>query len=121
MHHFSLEVASKKEIDARIDYCQEEGIEIFWSPSVHSATHLEGDGYFGEHRGFFISDPSGNHIQILCDMAEINPESNGIEEKWFRDRLERDGYARDKVDPPPPWKADSNILDDSLESWCIAL
>ena len=111
MHHFSLRVGSKAELDAWADYCRAEGVEMFWETAVHSAAHPEGDGFFGEHRGFFISDPSGNHIQILCDMAEIDPETNRVDEGWFRDRLERDGIARNAADPPPAWVPDSGYME----------
>jgi catechol 2,3-dioxygenase-like lactoylglutathione lyase family enzyme len=112
MHHFSLRVGSKQEFDAWADYCRAEEIEMFWEPAVHSAAHPEGDGFFGEHRGFFISDPSGNHIQILCDMAEIDPATNRVSEGWFRGRLERDGLDRNAVDPPPAWEPDYGFMED---------
>ena len=111
MHHFSLRVGSKEEFEAWVAYCEAEDIEIFWAPAVHSTVHPEGDGFFGEHRGFFISDPSGNHIQILCDMAEIDPGTNGVDDSWFRDRLERDGLDRSAADPPPAWETDFGFLE----------
>ncbi len=111
MHHFSLRVGSKAEFEAWAAYCKEQDIDIFWAPAVHSEVHPEGDGFFGEHRGFFISDPSGNHIQILCDMAEIDPDTNGVDKNWFPDRLERDGFGRDAADSPPAWEADSGYLE----------
>ena len=83
MHHFSLHVGSKAELDAWADYCRTEDIEMFWETAVRSSAHPDGDGFFGENRSFFISDPSRNHIQILCDMAEIDPETNRVDEGWF--------------------------------------
>ena len=111
MHHFSLRVGSKEEFEAWVSYCRAEDIEIFWEPAVHSTAHPEGDGFFGEHRGFFISDPSGNHIQILCDMALIDSSSNRVDGKWFGDRLERDGLARDAAQPPSVWEPDFGFME----------
>jgi hypothetical protein len=112
MHHFSLHVGSKEEFEAWVSYCRAEDIEIFWEPAVHSTAHPEGDGFFGEHRRFFISDPSGNHIQIPCDMAQIDSSTNRVDDKWFGDRLERDVLARDAAQPPPAWEPDFGFMDD---------
>ena len=84
---------------------------MFWETAVRSSVHLDGDGLFGEHRIFLISDPSENHIQLLCDMAEIDPETNRVDEGWFRDRLERGGIDRNAADPPPAWVPDSGYME----------
>ena len=73
-------------------------------PLVHSPTHPEGDGALGENRAFYFHDPCGNGIEIFCDMARIDALSNRVDEAWYRDRLERDGYPRDGSDPPPAWR-----------------
>ena len=44
-------------------------------------------------------------------MAEIDPGTNGVDDSWFRDRLERDGLDRSAADPPPAWETDFGFLE----------
>lgn len=111
LHHLALRVTSKKDLDAWDAYLREEGIEVFYGPVVHSPTHPEGDGFWGENRALYFADPSGNSIELFCDMAEMDPQSNQVNEAWFRARLERDGYARDAANPPPPWNPDYSFTE----------
>ncbi len=44
-------------------------------------------------------------------MAEIDPETNRVDDGWFRDRLERDGIDRNAADPPPAWVPDPGFME----------
>ncbi len=103
LHHVAFEVDSKKELEEWANYIRAQGFKIVMEPVVHSPTNPEGDGTMGENRAFYFKDPSGNGIEIFCDMAEMDEETNRVDEKWFRDRLERDGHPREAADPPPAW------------------
>ncbi len=104
LHHIAFQVNDRTELEAWASYLSDKEIEIFWGPSIHSPTHPEGDGFWGENHALYISDPSGNCIEIFCDLAVMDPYTNRINETWFRDRLARDGHARDAADPPKAWK-----------------
>lgn len=103
LHHIAFQVESKEVFDAWAEHIRSHGIKIVSGPLVHSPTHPEGDGTLGENRAFYFHDPSGNGIEIFCDMAPMDKNTNRIGEDWFRDRLVRDGYPRDASDPPSPW------------------
>lgn len=111
LHHLALRLGSRKDLEAWDDYLKSQGIEVFYGPVVHSPTHPEGDGFWGENHALYFSDPSGNSIELFCDMAPMDPETNRVNESWFRDRLERDGHARKAADPPPTWKPDYSFLE----------
>ncbi len=111
MHHLALRLASKKDFGAWEAYLQEEGIEVIYGPVVHSPTHPDGDGLWGENRALYFCDPSGNTIELFCDMAEMDPDTNRVNEAFFRARLERDGYSRNEADPQAAWKQDYSFLD----------
>ena len=104
LHHIAFEAGSKEAFDAWEEYIRSLGIEIVHGPRVHSPTHPEGDGTLGENRAFYFHDPSGNGIEIFTDLAPMDEDTNRVNEAWFRDRLERDGYERGSADPPPAWK-----------------
>lgn len=104
LHHVAFEVDSKEALEAWAARVRSRGIDIAAGPLVHSPTHPEGDGTLGENRAFYFHDPSGNGIEIFCDMARIDADANRVSEEWYRARLERDGYARDAADPPPAWR-----------------
>ena len=103
-------VASRKDLEAWDEYLKGEGIEIFYGPVVQSPIHPDGDGLWGENRAFYFSDPSGNCIEINCDMAPMDPGANRVDEAWFRDRLERDGHPRETADPPSAWAPDLSFI-----------
>lgn len=104
LHHVAFEVDSREELEAWAAHVRSRGIDIAAGPLVHSPTHPEGDGTLGENRAFYFHDPSGNGIEIFCDMARMDAGANRVSEEWHRTRLERDGYARDAADPPPAWR-----------------
>lgn len=104
LHHVALQVEDRTRLDAWAAHFEAEGIEIFWGPSIHSPTHPEGDGFWGENNALYVADPSGNCIEIFCDLAVMDPYANRVNEAWFRDRLARDGHAPDAADPPEAWK-----------------
>ncbi len=104
LHHIAFQVEDRTQLEAWAAYLEEQEIDIFWGPSIHSPTHPEGDGFWGENHALYVADPSGNCIEIFCDLAVMDPYTNRVNEAWFRDRLSRDGYARDAADPPEAWK-----------------
>ncbi len=104
LHHVAFEVNSREEVEAWAEHIRSRGIEIAAGPLVHSPTHPEGDGTLGENRAFYFHDPSGNGIEIFCDMARMDADTNRVNEGWYRNRLERDGYARDDSAPPEAWR-----------------
>ncbi|OGL58978.1 MAG: hypothetical protein A3J27_08120, partial [Candidatus Tectomicrobia bacterium RIFCSPLOWO2_12_FULL_69_37] len=69
MHHIALQVGSRRELEAWEAYLKAQGVEIVWQRAIHSPTHPEGDGLWGENHAIYISDPSGNCIEIFCDMG----------------------------------------------------
>ena len=104
LHHIAFEVEDRTQLEAWASYLEEKEVEIFWGPSIHSPTHPEGDGFWGENHALYISDPSGNCIEIFCDLAVMDSYTNRVNEEWFRDRLSRDGHPRTAADPPEAWK-----------------
>ena len=111
MHHIALQVASRRELEAWERHLTRLGVEIVWARAIHSPAHPEGDGLWGENHAFYISDPSGNCIEIFCDMALFDPGRNEVYAGWFRDRLTRDGHDPNSANPPKPWKEDYSFLE----------
>lgn len=103
-HHFALRARDRREFDAWKGWIEENGIEIVRGPVVHSPTHPEGDGTWGENRAFYFCDPDGHRIEIFCEMAEIDPRTNGIEPSWFANRLHQEGYDSSQYAPVPPFQ-----------------
>ncbi len=103
LHHVAFQAGSREEFDLWFEHIRSKEIEIVHGPVVHSPVHPEGDGTLGENRAFYFHDPSGNGIEIFCDMAPVDEGTNRVNESWYRDRLERDGHPRDTGDPPPAW------------------
>jgi catechol 2,3-dioxygenase-like lactoylglutathione lyase family enzyme len=91
LHHFALLVENKKEFEAWFHHIQACGIQIEHGPVVHSYTHPEGNNTPGENRSFYFADPSGNLIEICCDMGQMT-EDNQLDPHWHAERLRRDGY-----------------------------
>tara|TARA_A100001037_G_scaffold306827_1_gene356432 strand:- start:12044 stop:12628 length:585 start_codon:yes stop_codon:yes gene_type:complete len=106
VHHFALQVENRNVLEEWKSHLESNEIEIFYGPAIHSPTHPEGDGLWGENHALYISDPSGNSIEIFCDMAPMDPYTNRVNEKWFRDRLSRDGHNPIDYDPPQAGKID---------------
>lgn len=117
LHHIAFEVDSKEEFESWISHLKKNKIEFTAGPLVHSPTHPEGDGTLGENRAIYFHDPSGNGIEIFCDMARIKEEDNSIEEKWFRDRLEKDGYSRNLCNPSRPWVPGRSSMEGAIEKF----
>ncbi len=106
-HHFALRVQGRAEFEEWRAWIEENGIEIVRGPVVHSPTHPEGDGTWGENRAFYFCDPDGHRIEIFCEMAEMNPETNGVEPEWYAGRLQKEGYSAADYAPPPPYRGES--------------
>jgi len=104
LHHLAFEAASREEFDRWLSHLRGRGIEFAYGPVVHSPAHPEGDGTLGENRAVYFHDPSGNIIEIFCDMARMDPASNRVGEAWFRERLARDGHSPSAADPPSAWR-----------------
>ncbi len=101
-HHFALMAPGREEYEDWKAWIIENGIEIVRGPVVHSPTHPEGDGTWGENRAFYFCDPDGHRIEIFCEMAEMNDETNGIEPEWFANRLRQEGHDPSKYAPASP-------------------
>ena len=41
----------------------------------------------------------------------MDEDTNRVNEAWFRDRLERDGYERGSADPPPAARLETRRID----------
>lgn len=117
LHHVAFQVGSKEAFDAWVEHIRSHGVQIVSGPLVHSPTHPEGDGTLGENRAFYFHDPSGNGIEIFCDMAPLDEDTNRVNEAWFRERLERDGHPRDAGDPPPAWTPGVSSMADAHEKF----
>ena len=50
-------------------------------------------------------------IELFCDMGEMDPDTNRVNEALFRARLERDGHSPDAADPPIAWEPDYSFLE----------
>ncbi|MBI4640556.1 MAG: VOC family protein, partial [Candidatus Tectomicrobia bacterium] len=94
LHHLALLVANKEEFEAWYRHITACGIKVVHGPVVHSSIHPEGDRTPGENRSFYFPDPSGNVIEILCDMGQMTSD-NQIDMKWHAERLRRDGYPEE--------------------------
>ncbi len=95
LHHFAFRVKDRVEFLAWRDWLEECGVKIVRGPLVHSPTHPEGDGTWGENRAMYFCDPDGHRIEIFCDLARMD-KANGIEKEWYENRLRREG-----IDPAP--------------------
>ena len=95
LHHFAFRVKDRSEFFAWRDWLEECGVKIVRGPVVHSPSHPEGDGTWGENRAMYFCDPDGHRIEIFCDLARMD-EANGVEKEWYEDRLRREG-----IDPAP--------------------
>tara|TARA_Y100000814_G_C12234133_1_gene369328 strand:+ start:60 stop:638 length:579 start_codon:yes stop_codon:yes gene_type:complete len=100
LHHFAFEVKNKIEFKKWEKHLLENKIKIVKGPLVHSPTHPEGDGSWGENRALYFCDPDGNAIEIFCDMANINFATHEIEDLWFRQRIKKDGFDPHKISKP---------------------
>lgn len=95
LHHLAVQVRTKVEFDAWLEHLRARGAKFVHGPLVHSSIHPEGDRRTpGENRSVYFCDPSGNAIEIFCEMAEMT-EDNRIDMRWHAERLLRDGYAEE--------------------------
>jgi catechol 2,3-dioxygenase-like lactoylglutathione lyase family enzyme len=98
LHHFAFEVEDKAEYEAWQKHLADHGVEIVHGPMVHSPTHPEGDGSWGENRAMYFCDPDGNAVEIFCDMGIVD-ENGEMDREWFADRLRREGYDPAETSP----------------------
>ncbi len=95
LHHYAFQVRDKAEFDAWVSHLQACGVKIVHGPLVHSSIHPEGDRRTpGENRSVYFCDPSGNAIEILCEMGQM-AEDNRIDMAWHAERLLRDGHLQE--------------------------
>jgi len=94
--HFAFEVEDKATFDAWEKHLRENGVELTHGPVVHSPTHPDGDGLWGENRALYFCDPDGNNIEYSavwplsartgCSTANSTPPASGamdtIRKKW---------------------------------------
>ena len=105
--HFAFEVENKDIFDEWVKYLSSVSeIKIIRGPTLHSATHPEGDGTPGENRSIYIEDPDGNVVEIMCDMMRVG-KNGEVDKKWYRERVSRDGYDPNKV----PFPKTHNYMD----------
>jgi catechol 2,3-dioxygenase len=97
--HFAFEVEDKATFDAWEKHLRENGVELTHGPVVHSPTHPDGDGLWGENRALYFCDPDGNNIEIFCDMAIVG-EDGVFDREQHAARIRRDGYDPDEVALP---------------------
>ncbi|MDB5074992.1 MAG: glyoxalase/bleomycin resistance protein/dioxygenase [Chloroflexi bacterium] len=70
--HIAFQVENRAVFEgvlARLRACD---VPIVHGPVKHSSTHPDGDGTYGENRAFYIQDPDGHVIEIMCEMAVIS-------------------------------------------------
>ena len=90
--HVAFLVLNRAEFEAWVAHLRACGVRFTWGPLVHSSIHPEGDQQtVGENRALYFSDPSGNTIEICCDMAELTDEGT-IDMQWHAEPLLHDGY-----------------------------
>ena len=94
LHHYAFLVRDRAEFDAWVRHIRACGVKFVAGPLVHSSLHPEGDRTPGENRSVYFCDPSGNAIEICCEMGQMT-EDNRIDMGWHAERLLRDGYAEE--------------------------
>jgi catechol 2,3-dioxygenase-like lactoylglutathione lyase family enzyme len=94
LHHYAFLVRDRAEFEAWVKHLQGCGVRFTHGPLVHSSIHPEGDKTPGENRSVYFCDPSGNNIEICCEMAQMT-EDNRIDLAWHAERLLRDGYVEE--------------------------
>ncbi len=99
LHHFAFEAEDRATFDAWEKHLTENGVEFVSGPIVHSPTHPDGDGLWGENRAMYFCDPDGNTIEIFCDMARVS-EDGEFDWAQHAERIRRDGYDPDEVPLP---------------------
>ena len=92
VHHFAFQVDNLQEFRKWEKWITENNIDFVRGPVVHSPTHPEGDGTWGENRAMYFCDPDGHRIEIFCDMAELDVKTNTINKSWNKARLTREGF-----------------------------
>ncbi len=100
LHHFAFEAADRETFFAWEKHLRENGVELTAGPLLHSPTHPEGDGTWGENRAMYFCDPDGNAIEICCDMMVVN-DDGGVDPPWHAERIRSDGHDPEKVPLPP--------------------
>lgn len=99
LHHMAFEVESKEALAEWEAHLRANGVEIVGGPVVHSPTHPDGDGLWGENRAMYFPDPDGNTIELFCDMATVG-EDGVFDAEQHAARIKSDGY--DPKDVPLP-------------------
>ena len=98
LHHMAFEIENKEVFEEWEAHILANGIEFTGGPVVHSPTHPDGDGLWGENRAMYFSDPDGNSIELFCDMGIVE---NGIfDAEQHAARIKSDGYDPKDVDLP---------------------
>ncbi len=100
LHHVAFLVRDRTEFDAWVRHLKACGVPFVQGPLVHSRLHPEGDGTPGENRSVYLLDPSGNAIEICCEMGQIT-EDDRIDMLWHAERLLRDGCLPQPHPLPP--------------------
>ena len=59
LHHIAFQVEGRTQLENWASYLEEKEVEIFWGPSIHSPTHPEGDGFWGEKPRALYCGPIG--------------------------------------------------------------
>ncbi len=99
LHHMAFEVENKEALEEWETHLRANGVEISAGPVVHSPTHPDGDGLWGENRAMYFCDPDGNAIEIFCDMATVG-EDGIFDAKQHAARIKSDGYDPKDVKLP---------------------
>ncbi len=99
-HHVAFEAEDKETFFAWEKHLRENGVELTAGPLLHSPTHPEGDGTWGENRAMYFRDPDGNAIEICCDMMVVD-ENGEVDPAWHAERVKSDGHDPAKVSLPP--------------------
>jgi catechol 2,3-dioxygenase len=94
LHHYAFLVRDKAEFDAWVRHLEACAVQFVAGPLVHSSIHPEGDRTPGENRSAYFLDPSGNCIELCCEMGQMT-EGNQIDMGWHAERLLRDGYLEE--------------------------
>ena len=90
LHHIALQVENRRALEAWEAHLKEEGIEIFWGPSIHSPTHPEGDGFWGENHALHIFRSVGQ----LCRDFLRHGDHGSLHQSGERGLVPRSPRAR---------------------------
>lgn len=73
-HHFAFACHDRASWQKLMEKMSARGIEIIRGPVLCGLWQKGGDGSWGENLSIYILDPDDHRLELLCDMATIDPD-----------------------------------------------